>query len=192
MTRPSVHRGAIVAAALLLSACQRGKVTGPYEPAREIARDPRRAQELTRRAAEMVEAEPARAEALLREALTADLHHGPAHNNLGVIFLERGELYEAAVEFEWARKLMPGHPDPRLNLGLVFERAGRVEEALDAYAAALEVYPGHLPSMQAAACLRVRSGREDSRTAEHLDEIALRGDERWREWARSILERRTP
>ena len=33
------------------------------------------------------------------------------HGNLGVLYLNRGELYEAASEFEWARRLLPGHPD---------------------------------------------------------------------------------
>jgi Flp pilus assembly protein TadD len=54
-----------------------------------------------------MDSEPEKAERLLREALTADLWHGPAHNDLGVIHLRRNELYEAASEFEWARKLMP-------------------------------------------------------------------------------------
>jgi Flp pilus assembly protein TadD len=91
------------------------------------------------------------AEAILREALAADLYHGPAHNNLGVVYLRQGRLYEAANEFEWARKLMPGNPDPRFNLALTLERAGRTGEALAMYGTALEVEEGHLPSMQALA-----------------------------------------
>lgn len=52
------------------------------------------------------------------------MFNGPAHNNLGVLFLERGQLCKAANEFEWTRKLLPGHPDPRVNLALTLERAG--------------------------------------------------------------------
>jgi hypothetical protein len=55
------------------------------------------------------------AERLLRDALTADLSYGPAHNNLGVLRLKRGDLSEAANEFEWARKLIPEHPDRRFS-----------------------------------------------------------------------------
>lgn len=58
----------------------------------------------------------AKAERLFRSALAADPYCGPAHNDLGVVYLKGGQLYEAAAEFDWARKLMPGHPDPRLNL----------------------------------------------------------------------------
>ncbi|MBK9189388.1 MAG: tetratricopeptide repeat protein [Phycisphaerales bacterium] len=136
-------------------------------------------------AADLIATDPPRAEALLRDALNADLYNGPAHNNLGAVFLSQGKLYEAAGEFEWARKLMPGHPDPRLNLALVLEKAGRTDEALATYATALEVFPAHIPSMQALTRLQLRAGRADDRTAEMLDEIALRGESTlWRDWAR--------
>jgi tetratricopeptide (TPR) repeat protein len=154
----------------------------------EEARDPREADRLNGEAVKLMDSDPAEAEMLLRQALSADLYHGPAHNNLGVLYLEQGQLYQAANEFEWARKLMPGHPDPRLNLALTLERAGRVDEALDAYAAALEVYPGHVGALQGQTRLQLREGRADAGTDEALREIALRGeDERWREWARGRL-----
>ncbi len=158
--------------------------SGPYAPLCESARDTRRAQDLTQRAADLILTDTAKAESLLRDALTADLYHGPAHNNLGTIYLERGQLYEAASEFEWARRLMPGHPDPRLNLGLALERAGKIDAALDSYRTALDVYPGHLPSIQALARCQIRHGRTDDRTPAWLEEIAMRGDAQWREWAR--------
>ena len=136
------------------------------------------------RAAGVMNERPEEAERLLREALTADLYHGPAHNTLGVVFLHRGDLYAAASEFEWARKLMPGHPDPRVNLALTLERAGRADDALESYGSALAVYPGYLPAMQGLARLQVRSGRIDERTPGLLREIALRGEApAWREWA---------
>jgi Flp pilus assembly protein TadD len=47
---------------------------------------------------------------LSRDALTADLYNSPACNNLGVIFLGRGELSEAAAEFEWAASSCPATP----------------------------------------------------------------------------------
>lgn len=168
--------------------------TGPYEAASEAARNPVEAQRLTRRATEIVATDPDRAEELLRAALAADLYHGPAHNNLGAIYLERGDLYAAASEFSWARRLLPGHPDPRLNLALTLERAGRIEEAVEEYGSALEVYPGHIQTIQALARCRVRAadggGGDDPGLVAHLREIALRGETaEWREWARLRLSR---
>jgi Tfp pilus assembly protein PilF len=170
----------ILVSMLALAACSGSP---RYTTMSEAARDTARAQRLTQEAAELASADPDRAESLLNRALSADLFHGPAHNNLGVIYLQRGELYEAATEFEWARKLMPGHPDPRLNLALTLERGGQIDEAIAAFGAALEVYPNHLPTVMGLARCQLRHDRPDERTDELLDEIAMRGDETWRAWA---------
>lgn len=179
----------VAVASVLLAGCKASsRARGPYAPVTEAMRDTVKAERLTREAADLIDTNPKRAEELLREALTADLYHGPAHNNLGVLYLNQDKLYEAAGEFEWAKKLLPGHPDPRMNLALVFESAGRTDEALATYATALEVYPEHLPSMQALARLQVRAGKRDERTPRLLREIALRGeDDSWRNWAQLQL-----
>jgi tetratricopeptide (TPR) repeat protein len=170
--------------AVLCAACRSAPV-GPYSPPKEVVRSSVEAERLTRLATEAMDDDPTEAEALLRQALTADLYHGPAQNNLGVLFLGRGELYEASVEFEWARKLMPGHPDPRTNLAITLERAGRVGEAIDAYRAALEVAPEDIAATQGIAMAVVRAGITDPGMQRWLDRIALGGEsETWREWAR--------
>ncbi len=161
---------------------------GPYSTQEGARRETAKAERLTKKAAELLSDHPEKAEALLREALTADIFFGPAHNNLGVIYLNRGDLYQAANEFEWSRKLMPGHPDPRFKLAMTLEAAGQVDEALATYSAALEVYDGFLPAIQGLASLTLRSGREDLRLEGWLREIALRSDRKtWREWSRRRL-----
>lgn len=173
--------------AFCVSGCARSH--GPYSPRAAGARDSIRAQKLTQEAGE--QSDPVKAERLLREALSADIFHGPAHNNLGVIFLKRGELFEAAQEFQWAKKTMPGHPDPRMNLALTLEKAGKTDEALTAYASALEVYKDHMPTVQAMTRLRVRTGKSDESVKPMLEQIALQGEtEQWRDWARRQLNRR--
>ena len=172
----------ISALAVIATGCANAR--GPYAPQPEAARDSLKAQRLTQEAAKA--SDPEKAEKLLREALTADIYHGPAHNNLGVLYLKKGMLYEAAQEFQWAQKTMPGHPDPRLNLALIMEKAGRVDEALIGYASVLEVYVGHVLAMQAMTRLQLKSGRADEETRAMLKEIALKGeDQTWREWARA-------
>ena len=166
---------------MLLAGCSSSP--GPYTSAHEIDRDTAKAERITREAADLVWTDPAKAESLLRDALTADLYHGPAHNNLGVIFFEQGRLYEAANEFEWARKLMPGHPDPRLNLGLALEQGGRVDEAIQAYESALTIVPEHLETMQALTRCRLRYGRQSDGLNEMLAMIRMRGDAQWASWA---------
>ncbi len=169
-----------------LAACSSSqKASSPYETPSAESRDPRKADQLNAKAADLLQSKPLEAERILREALAADLYHGPAHNNLGVLYLGQGKLYEAASEFEWARRLLPGHPDPRINLGAVYERAGRNDEALASYQSALEVYPEHLQAMESLVKLQLRVSKTDELTERRLAEIALRGEtEQWREWAK--------
>lgn len=183
----------LTAVMLLLGCATTVPSSNPYAPATASARDVRRADALNLEAMTVVEDDEQKAESLLREALTADLYHGPAHNNLGVLYLRQGKLYEAAHEFEWSRKLLPGHPDPRMNLAITLERAGRVDEALAAYESALEVYPGHIGTLQGLTRLQLRRGLSDSQTLGHLQEIALRGDtDAWRNWAQRQISRSEP
>jgi len=153
--------------------------------------DEAKAHELTLEALEVIESDLAKAEELLLAALQADLYHGPPHNHLGVLYLRQSRLFEAANEFELARKLMPGNPDPRLNLGLTLEKAGLYDRAFDAYNAALEVLPSHIRTMQAVARLTLRTGRKnDDRLMGMLAEVTLRGEtSNWRSWAQEQMSR---
>jgi len=160
----------------------------PYSTPNEASRNTVKAQELTQEGVRVMDDDAVKAEGFFREALSHDIMFGPAHCNLGVIHLEAGRLFEAASEFEWARKLMPGHPDPRMNLALTLEKAGRIDEALCTYDTALEIYPNHMPTMQALSRLQLRNGKPDQRTRDMLQQIALGGqDESWRTWAQRQL-----
>jgi Tfp pilus assembly protein PilF len=188
----AVPASLVIAALALATGCASHKVASPYTAGSEADRNPTKADQLNIRACDLIDHDPAAAEALLRQALEADLYHGPAHNNLGTLLLRQGKLYEAAAEFEWSKKLLPGHPDPRLNLALTLEKAGRTDEAIATYRTALEVYPGHVQSMEALARLQVRSGHTDADTEHLLAEVAMRGEtDRWREWARLEMARRS-
>jgi tetratricopeptide (TPR) repeat protein len=175
---------AVLAAGAALSAGCGKTGRGPYSPDGEAARDPRRADELNAQAADLISRDPERAEILLREALTFDLFHGPAHNNLGVVLLAKGRLYDAAAEFEWAKKLMPASPDPRINLALVLDKAGRCEDAIAAARAAVDLSEEHLPALQTLARLQIGCDRTDASTIAALDKIAfMTPEESWRDWA---------
>ena len=158
-----------------------------YTAPAEGRRDTVKAQRLNQRAADLITTDPDESERLLREALAADLYYGPAHNNLGVVYLTRGSLYEAAHEFEWARKLLPGDPDPRLNLAITLEQAGRIDDAINTYQTALDVRPEHLPTIEALARCRVINKQRTVETVQLLKTIALRSSPTWRDWAHRQL-----
>ncbi|MDP1661041.1 MAG: hypothetical protein Q8L55_03920 [Phycisphaerales bacterium] len=180
-------------AAALLGGCQSSATVSTsegYRPAAESARNPLEAQRLTAEAVPLMASDPAKAEQLLQQALTADLFHGPAHNNLGVLMLsaQPPKLYEAAHEFEWAGKLMPGHPDPQHNLAMTLEAAARYDDAIASYRLALETRPGHLPSLQALTSLQLRLDKADDHADAALKTIAMQGTTpQWRQWAADRL-----
>lgn len=175
---------AAVAALIPLGSCGSTRpLSSFYEPRTLDARDRLRAEQLCDQAEPLMASAPDAAEALLLQALAADTFSGRSHNNLGVIYLAQGRLYDAATSFESARRLLPDNPDPRINLGLTLEHAGRIDEAIDAYAAAHDLNAHHLGAMQALARAQLRYRRADDRTPVLLAEIALRADEPWRTWA---------
>lgn len=157
---------------------------GPYNAQAGEQRDIRKAEEIYQQAVATIASDPEKAKSLLREALGFDLYHGAAHNNLGVLMLGEGRLYDAAEEFEWARKLMPGHPEPRVNLAITLERGGKHGDAIDAAKTALEIRPGHMGALQTLAYIQIREGLVDKSTKGYLDAIVCRADDaQWRDWA---------
>jgi Tfp pilus assembly protein PilF len=184
----SLRTLACLAGLALVLGCRTQGASGPYEVPGEADRATSVAERLNREAADLIERDPAKAESLLRNALTKDLYFGPAHNNLGVVFLHQRKLYEAAHEFEWARKLLPGNPDPRVNLALTLERAGRLEEAFKTYETALEVAPEDLAAIEGLASLAVRTRRDEPRLMSWLEQIALVAtDTSWSSWSRARI-----
>lgn len=174
---------------VLMSACGR-TAKGPYSPQMEqYQRNIPQGERLYKEAMLAFDAEDfEQAELLLHQTLNADLYHGPAHNNLGVLYLEAGKLYEAAMEFTWARKLMPGHPDPRVNLAAVLDAGGQQGDAIEAARAALEVQPRYIPAIQTIALIQVRDRDVSKETLAFLSDIRYRGEsQEWREWATEWL-----
>jgi tetratricopeptide (TPR) repeat protein len=179
-----LHLVGLILGVLALGGCGSAARPSAYLDESEVSRDIAAATALYQEALPKRSADPAAAERLLRKALVADLYHGPAHNDLGVLLLNQGRIYDAAFEFTWARKLLPGHPDPRLNLAIALDRGGKVEEAMAAAQAALEVRPGYLPAVQALASYQVRARTTDAQTPVLLAAIIEQSeDPTWRSWA---------
>ena len=123
-----------------------------------------------------------------REAVAADYSYGPAHNNLGLMHYEQGNLYQAVLAFEQAREFLPSDPAVAYNLGLALESAGRTDEALELYQIANAMdraNPNYLGNLVR---LRVRLGECDEVLEQQLKDLVLietRAD--WRRWADTQL-----
>ena len=128
------------------------------------------------------------AEKKLKEALTADITFGPAHNNLGLVYYKQKQLYKAAWEFEYAAKLMPRSPEPKNNLGLILEKVGKLDDAVDQFEAAVKIEPDNPHVIGNLARARVRRGSQDEKTRDLLRQIVLKDDRpSWIRWAKDKL-----
>jgi tetratricopeptide (TPR) repeat protein len=68
--------------------------------------------------------------------------HARAHNNLGLVYLDQGQLEEAGAHFKEARTLDPELSAAVFNEGRVLARQGRFEEAVEQFEAARRQEPG--------------------------------------------------
>lgn len=142
-----------------------------------------------RRAAELLSKEKDKeAERVIREAMKSDPNYGPLHNNLGLVYFRRNELYEAAHEFDYAARLMPTLPEPRNNLGVVYERVGRLEDAIASYTKAHELQPDNAEYVGNLVRAKARRGDTDPEMRRLLEAVLLKDSRpEWVSWAKQQL-----
>ena len=130
----------------------------------------------------------AKAEELLNEILALEPQCGIAHNQLGVLYLRRCDLYRAAIEFDNAISLLPSDPEPQYNLGMTLERAMRYPQAVIHYETAFSLSPTNpaiLGSLIRARLIVDEADPEVKFLLEDLLMIETRPD--WRAWAEEEL-----
>jgi tetratricopeptide (TPR) repeat protein len=80
-------------------------------------------------------------ETLWRTTLERNPNSSMAHNNLGVILLQRGDPEAALPHLTQALALRPGHPNTLHNLGRAYRQLGRLDEAIAMLQQALAAEP---------------------------------------------------
>lgn len=83
------------------------------------------------------------AKAQFQRALEVDPHYGDARGNLGVIYLQEGDLPRARACFEALLRQRPQDIGATIQMGIVLARSGDVEGAKERFRAVLRLDPGN-------------------------------------------------
>jgi tetratricopeptide (TPR) repeat protein len=80
-------------------------------------------------------------ESIWIDTLSKDPRSWIANNNLGNIYLLRGEVARAIPFYEESLKVKADHPEAHMNLGLALQRLGNMTGARDHISTALTLNP---------------------------------------------------
>ena len=78
-----------------------------------------------------------------RAALTANPNAWLAHNNLGKVLFEQGQVDEAMVHYQRALEIHPDYATGHYNLGGALLQKGQVDQAIAEFQKALEIQPNY-------------------------------------------------
>ena len=180
----------LIGGALVVGGCSPGRLHRPYSTALNTPqRDTYAAQRLNQEGLGYIEAgDFEAAETSFRQALDHDLFYASAHNNLGLLLLDRGEAYAASWEFTFAAKLLPHAVEPRNNLGLVMEKVAHLDDAIAHYKEALDLDPGNVEVMGHLARTYIKARQKPQELRNLLKTLAFQNPGgTWDQWARRRL-----
>lgn len=98
-------------------------------------------------------------EMLFTHTLAVTKHNDVAENNLGIIFLQNGQLDDAISRLQAAIDLRPENGPAHNNLAKALLQKGRVEEAMVHYRKFLEIEPGNVEARNILGTALIQQGR---------------------------------
>jgi len=99
-----------------------------------------------------------------------------AHNNLGLIFTDRGRLPEAIDQLETALRLRPDYAEAHNNLGDALARSRRLPEAIAQFVAALRLEPNYVVARDNLGSALIQSGRREEAIGQFRQVLQLQPD----------------
>jgi tetratricopeptide (TPR) repeat protein len=125
-------------------------------------------------------------EGLWNHTLSVTSNNDFAHNNLGFLYLRRGELGKAISHFETALKIRSSNSQTRYNLGTALvhtnlanalAREGRPEEAVMHYEEAIKLRPDYGDAYYNFGSVLFQQGRIDDAIAQWQKALAVQPDD---------------
>ncbi len=115
-------------------------------------------------------------ETLFTHALAVTTNNDVALNNLGIIFLDQGQLDEAISKLQAAIDLRPENGPAQDNLAKALLRKGRLPEAMVHYRKFLEIEPGNVEARNTLGTALIQQGRVSEAIAQWQEVMAIQPD----------------
>jgi Flp pilus assembly protein TadD len=117
------------------------------------------------------------AETLWRTTVAKNPECFLAHDNLGFILLQRGEVDQALDQIQMAAQLQPDDEAAQKNLGSALLQKGQVDEAMAHFQKALELRPDDSGAENNLGFALFRKGRTDEAIAHYRKALELQSDD---------------
>jgi tetratricopeptide (TPR) repeat protein len=115
-------------------------------------------------------------ESLFSHALAVTKNNAVAHNNLGNLFLEDGQVDEAMTHYQEALGIQPDYADARCNIGSALLQKGRVDEAIAQFRKALEIQPDDASAHNNLGNALLSAGRFDEAISQYQEALKIQPD----------------
>jgi tetratricopeptide (TPR) repeat protein len=115
-------------------------------------------------------------ETLFTHNLAVTNNNDVALNNLGIIFLDKGQLDEAISKLQAAIDLRPENGPAHDNLAKALLRKGQVTEAMVHYRKFLEIEPGNVEARNTLGTALIQQGRVREAIDQWQDALAIQPD----------------
>ncbi len=112
-------------------------------------------------------------ETLFTHALAVTKHNDVAENNLGIIFLQNGQLDDAISRLQAAIDLRPENGPAHNNLAKALLQKGRVAEAMVHYRKFLEIEPANVEARNILGTALIQRGRIREAIEQWQDALAI-------------------
>ena len=115
-------------------------------------------------------------EALWTDTLAKNPDSWAAHNNLGNVFIEKGQVDDAMVHYQKALEVNPNYAEALNNLGLALFRKGRVDDAVAQVQKALAINPNYVLAHNNLGLALVQRGQVDDAVAHYQKALKIKPD----------------
>ena len=113
---------------------------------------------------------------LWTRALDCTHANSVAHNNIGYVLYQKGDVEDAIQHYNLALKINPNYAQAPFNLGVVFLKSGKIDEAIAEFNHALAIMPDYLEAHFDLGAALVLKGNLNEAIAQYQQVLKIQPD----------------